>query len=93
MIRSFADPRTEEVFHGNSPRGFPPDILANARRRLDQINHVDSLRDLAVPPGNRLERFLGNLKDFYSVRVGRQWRIIFRWRDGHAYDVELIDYH
>lgn len=57
------------------------------------LNNSQDIMDLRIPPSNRLEKMTGNLKDFYSIRVNRQWRIIFKWNDGNASEVEIIDYH
>jgi proteic killer suppression protein len=64
-----------------------------ARRKLDQINRVRDLRDLAVPPGNRLERLRGDRSAQHSIRVNEQYRVCFRWEAGDAYEVEIADYH
>ena len=61
--------------------------------RLDVIDAAESLDDLRVPPGNRLEKLSGDRKDQFSIRINDQWRICFRWTDGDAYDVEIVDYH
>ena len=96
MIRSFGDGRTEDLFHGRTSkrvRGLPPDILDRAREGLDLINAAAKLGDLRVPPSNRLEPLKGELKGFYSIRVNNQWRVVFRWTDGDAEDVRVVDYH
>ncbi len=92
MIRSFGDRRTEALFRDR----FVPDfqgIARRAKRKLEAINAASRLSDLAVPPSNRLERLRGDLKDFYSVRINDQWRVIFRWRDGEPDEVRIVDYH
>ena len=92
MIRSFGDRRTEALFRDQ----FVPDfqgIARRAKRKLEAINAASRLSDLAVPPSNRLERLRGDLRDFYSVRINEQWRVIFRWRDGEPYEVRIADYH
>ncbi len=63
------------------------------RRKLRMLNNSHNLADLRIPPANRLEKLAGNLKDFYSIRINDQWRIIFRWAEGQASDVEIVDYH
>jgi len=96
MIKSFADRRTRDVFHGASTaaaRQLPDTVLRAARRKLDMINAAASLNDLRVPPGNRLELLAGNMKGFRSIRCNQQYRIVFRWEAGNAYDVQIIDYH
>lgn len=97
MIASFADKATKDIFNGHSTRitraALPEALLSIAHRRLDQINRVGSLEELAIPPGNRLERLHGDRKDQCSIRINRQYRICFRWKEGNAYDVEITDYH
>ena len=92
VIGSFGDRATENLFHGG-PTRFPPGIVRTALQTLDMVHAATSLRDLASPPGNRLEALKGDLKGFYSIRVNRQWRIVFRWSGTDAYDVRLVDYH
>lgn len=74
-------------------RRLPPEIQQTARRKLRILNNAQSLGDLRVPPGNRLEALKGDRKGQYSVRINEQWRICFRWQDGHALEVEITDYH
>jgi proteic killer suppression protein len=93
MIRSFRDRRVEAVALGRAPRGFPADLLAVARRELQWLDAAAALRDLAAPPGNRLEALSGDRKGQHSIRINDQWRICFRWSDGGADDVEIVDYH
>lgn len=97
MIASFADEATEDIFDGRSTRlarAALPEVLAGkARRKLDQLNRVSSLHELAVPPGNRLESLHGERAGQYSIRINRQYRICFRWEEGDAQDVEITDYH
>jgi len=68
-------------------------VARRAKRKLEALNAATRLDDLKVPPSNRLEKLLGDLKDFYSIRVNDQWRVIFRWHDGDAHEVRLTDYH
>ena len=68
-------------------------FVRTAKRKLEAINAASRLEDLKVPPANRLEKLRGNLKDFYSVRINDQWRVIFKWVDGEARDVRIVDYH
>ena len=92
MIQSFGDKRTDALFHDQ----FVPDfrgIARQAKRKLDMLHAAGRLEDMAVPPANRLERLRGDLRDFYSIRVNDQWRVIFRWADRHAHDVRIVDYH
>ena len=92
-IRSFGDRRTEKPFRGEPVRNIQKDLQKRAIAKLDYINEAERLDDLRIPPSNRLEKKKGDLKDFYSIRVNSQWRIIFRWADGNAMDVTFIDYH
>ena len=92
MIRSFGDRRTEARFRDQLVPDFHG-IARRAKRKLEAINAASRLSDLAVPPSNRLERLRGDLKDFHSVRINDQWRVIFRWRDGEADEVRIVDYH
>jgi proteic killer suppression protein len=92
LIRSFRDKDTESIFHQQRVRRFQQ-IACVALRRLVQIDSADELRDLASPPANRLEALKGGRAGQYSVRVNDQYRICFRWKDGHAFDVEIVDYH
>ncbi len=97
VIRSFSDPGTEDVFEGTSTKEAravcPMDLWAIARRKLDQLNRVRDLADLAVPPGNRLERLKGDRSGQHSIRINQQYRVCFTWKDGHADEVEIVDYH
>lgn len=93
MIRSFADPETEHVFQRLACRRLSPDIQRIAYRKLVVIDAAESLNDLRIPPGNRLEKLKGNREGQHSIRVNEQWRICFRWKEGDAYDVEIADYH
>ena len=72
---------------------MPGEILNVARRKLRMLNNAANLVDLKVPPANRLEKLSGSLKDFYSIRINDQWRIIFKWSGGNASEVEIVDYH
>lgn len=74
-------------------RKLPTQILESAIYKLDILNAATSLDDLRLPPGNRLEMLLGDYKDFHSIRINAQWRIVFRWLDSSAYDVAIVDYH
>ena len=92
MIQSFADKDTEELFKSESNRRFAA-ISRVALRKLIQMNQADTLRDLAVPPGNRLEALKGRLSGFHSIRINDQWRIVFRWTDFGPERVAIVDYH
>ena len=96
MIISFGDDATADLFHGRRTkrvRKLSHDILHRALVRLDVLNTAHSLIDLRSPPGNRLEVLGGNWAGFHSIRINQQWRIVFRWEDGNAHDVQIIDYH
>ena len=92
MVQSFADSETERLFNTEKSRRFNA-IKRVALRKLIQMNRASALQDLAVPPGNRLEALKGNLARHHSIRINQQWRIVFRWRDGTAADVQITDYH
>ncbi|MBC7693923.1 MAG: type II toxin-antitoxin system RelE/ParE family toxin [Burkholderiales bacterium] len=93
MIVSFGDKTTQKTWEGERVKGFATDIQEITRRKLRMLNNSVDIKDLMIPPSNRLENLRGNLKEFYSIRVNDQWRIIFKWENGNAFDVELIDYH
>jgi proteic killer suppression protein len=94
MIRSFKGRFAEAVLaERRAPKGFPADLLDVTRRKLVQLNAAAALVDLRIPPGNRLEALRGDLVGYHSIRINDQWRIIFRWDNGSASDVEIIDYH
>jgi proteic killer suppression protein len=93
MIRSFADDEAELTWGGTRSRRLPADIQQVARRKLRMLNSAVGLDDLRVPPANRLEALKGRRKGQFSIRVNDQWRICFRWKDGDAYDVQIVDYH
>jgi len=93
MIRSFADRQAEALFHGRFAPRLPSDIQRAAQRKLRQLHYAEELRDLAAPPGNRLEALRGSGTGQYSIRINDQWRLCFVWRDGGAERVEIVDYH
>ncbi|MBM3944967.1 MAG: type II toxin-antitoxin system RelE/ParE family toxin [SAR202 cluster bacterium] len=93
MIRSFRDKDTQRVFLREQVRGLPLEVQRIAQRKLVMLNAAESLQDLRVPPGNRLEALSGDRKGQHSIRVNDQWRICFHWSNGDAYDVEITDYH
>jgi len=93
VIRSFADRETEKVFHREHSRKLPGDVQAVALRKLRMLNNAHTLSDLRSPPGNRLERLVGDRQGRYSVRINDQWRVCFAWRDGDVFDAEIVDYH
>jgi proteic killer suppression protein len=93
MIRSFRDRETEKAFRRERTRKLAPDVQRVAQRKLAVLDAAESLRDLRVPPGNRLEKLSGDREGQHSIGINNQWRICFRWRDGDALDVEIADYH
>ena len=96
LILDFADQATEDLFHGvNSrhARRIPQDVWQAAIRKLDMLNAAADLRDLRVPPSNRLESLKGKLAGCHSIRINDQYRIVFEWRDGNAAKVGITDYH
>jgi len=92
MIRSFGDKRTEALFRDERVRQFEG-IARAAKRKLETLNAAHRLDDLTKPPSNRLEKLRGNLKDFHSIRINDQWRLIFKWMSGEPYEVRIVDYH
>jgi len=93
MIQSWANTETEEIWQGNFVRKWPHDIQRIAKRKLILIHAAILLEDLRIPPGNRLEKLSGDRKDFWSVRINDQWRVCFKWDNGNAFEVEIVDYH
>jgi proteic killer suppression protein len=93
VIRSFADPDAERLFRRERVRRFPAELLRAMLRKLVLLDAAEQLTDLRVPPGNRLEKLQGDRVGQHSIRVNDQWRICFRWQDGDALDVEIVDYH
>ena len=93
MIKSFADKRTAAVFAGYLIRALPNQIQSRARAKLLAIDAAKQLDDLRIPPGNRLEALNGNRRGQHSLRINNQWRICFEWREGAAWNVEIVDYH
>ena len=92
MIKSFRSDDTEALFNDRLVARFRA-IERPARRKLLYLSQARTLRDLLVPPGNQLEALKYDRKGQHSIRVNDQWRICFRWEEGHAYDVEIVDYH
>jgi proteic killer suppression protein len=93
MLLSFGDKDTKKIWEGERVKGFSTEIQETARRKLRMLNNSQDLNDLLIPPSNRLEKLKGNLKEFYSMRINNQWRIIFKWNNGNAEEVAIIDYH
>lgn len=93
MIKSFADKETANLYLTGKGMRFSSDIRTIGIRKLDYLNAAATLEDLRVPPGNRLERLKGKYSGKYSIRINDQYRVVFRFVDSHAYDVEITDYH
>ena len=93
MIVSFGSKDTRLIWEGYRVKGLPNDVQEIGRRKLRMLNNSYNIMDLQIPPSNRLEKLKGNLKDFYSIRINDQWRIIFKWNNGIATEVEIMDYH
>jgi proteic killer suppression protein len=93
VIRSFLDPETEKLFATGKTRRLPPDILKRAMMRLQQLDSAHRLDDLRQPPSNRLEALKGDRRGRHSVRINDQWRLCFKFANGEASDVEIVDYH
>ncbi|MEW6111692.1 MAG: type II toxin-antitoxin system RelE/ParE family toxin [Thermodesulfobacteriota bacterium] len=93
MIRNFKDKAAERLFRREFTRKVPPGLVRTAFRKLRMLHRSITLADLRVPPGNRLEKLSEDREGQHSIRINDQWRICFRWHDGDAYDVEIVDYH
>ncbi|MBI1930748.1 type II toxin-antitoxin system RelE/ParE family toxin [Candidatus Poribacteria bacterium] len=93
MIQSFRCRKTEQLFHRHRIVPEWRDIASVALRKLTYLHVANRLADLGVPPGNRLEKLKGDRQGQHSIRINRQWRICFEFRDGDAYNVEIVDYH
>jgi proteic killer suppression protein len=93
MILSFGAKETEKIWQGERVKKILLEIQEVGRRKLRMLNNSATLIDLKVPPSNRLEKLSGNRKDYYSIRINDQWRIIFKWINNNASEVEIIDYH
>ncbi|MEL1243709.1 type II toxin-antitoxin system RelE/ParE family toxin [Flavobacterium sp. DGU11] len=93
MIRSFGNKETEKIWNGIQSKKLPADIQNIARRKLRIINNAQNINDLRIPPANHLEKLSGNLSGFYSIRINKQWRIIFNWNNDNAFEVQIVDSH
>ncbi len=91
MIVSFGSKDTEKIWNGERVKKMPIEIHQIGRRKLRMLNNSQNWSDLRIPPSNRLEKLKGS--DFYSIRINYQWRIVFKWIDNNAHDVEIVDYH
>ncbi len=96
MIITFLSEATRDIYDGlesKQARRIPQTIWKAAQRKLDMLNAAHSLNDLKAPPANRLEALKGNLKGKHSIRINDQYRLVFEFRDGNVYEVEIVDYH
>jgi len=93
MIKSFGNKETEKIWNGLRSKKLPSEIQQMGRRKLRMLNNSQDIQDLRIPPSNRLEKLSGKLKNYYSIRINNQWRIMFIWENGNASAVEIIDYH
>ncbi len=93
MIKNFDDKETEKIWLGSYSKKFPTEIQPIARRKLRMINNAQDINDFRIPPGNKLEKLKGDLKDFWGIRVNDQWSVLFKWIGNDAYEVQIIDYH
>ncbi len=90
MIKTFADKETEKIWNGLRLRKLLNEIQDVARRKLRMINNDQNMNDLRIPPSNHLERLSGDLSNYYSIRINKQWRIIFIWKDDNAYELKIL---
>ena len=93
MVKSFGSKETEKIWNGERSKKLPETIQQIGRRKLRMLNNSQDIQDLKIPPSNRLEKLSGKLKNYHSIRINNQWRIIFIWKNGNAFEVEIIDYH
>lgn len=93
MIHNFGSKETEKVWNAIRSKKMPGEIQQIGRRKLRMLNNSQDLQDLKIPPSNRLEKLSGRLKKYHSIRINNQWRIMFIWDNGNAFEVEKIDYH
>jgi toxin HigB-1 len=93
MINTFGSKETEKIWKGERVKNLPLEIQHIGRRKLRMLNNSHNLVDLRVPPSNKLEKLSGKMNDLYSIRINDQWRIVFRWEDGIANEVTILDYH
>lgn len=93
MIRNFGDKNTERIWQENYVKSIDRKVQRATMRKLELIHAAQNIADLRIPPGNRLERLVGDRRGQHGIRVNAQWRICFVWKDGGAEDVELVDYH
>lgn len=96
MIRDFRSDTAQDIFDGicsKQARRVSHELHSKIRRLFDQLNAATQVETLKTPPSNRLEKLSGNLKGYWSIRINIQWRVIFEWKDGEAFNVDIVDYH
>ncbi len=93
MIISFGSKATEQIWNGIRVKKMPIEVQKVGRRKLRMLNNSQDIADLRIPPSNQLEKLGGKLRELYSIRINKQWRIVFKWDKGNASEVEIIDYH
>ena len=93
MIISFGTKETEKIWNGERVKKIPIEIQKTGRRKLRMLNNSQNLMDLKIPPSNRLEKLTGKLKEYHSIRINDQWRIVFNWKNSNSHQVKVIDYH
>ena len=93
MIKTFRCKHTEKVFLRQPVSKFSQEICRKALKKLLLLDAAERLDDLRVPPGNQLEKLVGDRPGQYSIRINEQWRICFRWEEGDAFEIEIGDYH
>ncbi len=93
MIKSFGNKETEKIWNGVRSKKLPQEIQRIGRRKLRMLNNSQDIQDLKTPPSNRLEKLNGKLREYNSIRINNQWRIMFKWQHGNAFEVQIIDYH
>lgn len=93
MIKTFKSKETEKLFDRSKSHKLPNNIQRITLRKLNMLDAAANINDLRIPPSNHLELLKGKHKNKHSIRINKQWRIIFKWQQGHAYEVKIIDYH
>ena len=93
MIQSFGNKETEKIWKGIRSPKLPEEIQQISRRKLRILNNSQTINDIRIPPSNRLKKLKGEFKQYYSIRINDQWRIVFKWINNNAYEVEITDYH
>jgi toxin HigB-1 len=93
MIMSFADRETERLWLTGKNRRLPSEVAHRALAKLQSLNVAENIDRMGLPPANRLKKLSGDMKDYWSIRINNQWRLIFRFHKGDAYDVAILDYH